>query len=60
MQINYGWSLPPGVTHEMIDEQFDGDYCESCKTTAVECQKCSHDHCDCVGCPIRELEDDDF
>lgn len=37
----FGWDLPPGVTHRMIEEQFGDD---------GPCECCGHDVTDCI-CP---------
>ena len=41
----FGWSLPPGVSHRMIDDLFEDPLCEPCGST-------NPDDCICPECTI--------
>ena len=48
---NFGWSLPPGVSHRMIDEAMGFD---------EPCEMCGYDvdHCVCPECPVCDTYGD--
>lgn len=43
MRNVFGWSLPPGCTQKMIDDQIQGN-CEVCRENV--------DNCCCPECPV--------
>lgn len=46
----FGWSLPPGCTHAMIDRLFEEQPCEMCGKDA--------DSCVCPECPLCAAQGD--